>query len=446
MMRIAETKGKAPYGNYIKIGKPRIVNDNCSTKQKREEVSRLEADSEWCFEGEIIKKTIFYEVDTKYGKYLSDERSDAFILALVELGMQKKADIYYDAPMSEDLKYQLENHLIPVYAKNITGMYRIQLYGSFTDEPIETEGVAGTGFSAGVDSFYSVLKHKDSEYKSRRVTHLVLAVNGAANTGYTEEIDREWYDDEMKRFKPLAEEMGLELIGIYSNVSLISKYKTKLRGGGGIVTSSFVHALRKLFGTYYWASGYSANEFKFDDIDSCYMEMFYIPLMSTCGLRFYVSGLEVNRPQKVAYIADFPVVQKGLTVCGGIKNCGICPKCTRTMAELYSLGKLEKFGSVFPVKEYMNNYPRKMARELAQDHPPFTTDIIDSMKKNGKRIPVSSYVLSVLYYKPFFFLKKHLRNNHFFMNLYYNNGWKERLGEGKVDERRARARFEGIDK
>ena len=161
-------------------------------------------------------------MDEKWGKYLTPDFSDPFILAVFEFAIESGLDIEYEAPMTEDLKYQLETYLIPIFAKKVDYLKEFDLKGDTAPSRINSENVTGTGFSGGVDSFYSVLKHIKSPYDSKRVTHLLLAVNGAAATGVDAKTDKEWFDEEMRRFTKLAEEMKLELIGVNSNVSLMN--------------------------------------------------------------------------------------------------------------------------------------------------------------------------------------------------------------------------------
>lgn len=424
--------------NTILIKAPQIISNNRFSKLETEIV---------CDNPSInLTKTLYFEVDGKWEKYLTQEVSDAFVLALLEYAMENRCDLHFEAPMTEDLKYQLERYLIPAYAKNIDGLYPINLCGEVTSNKIESQNVTGTGFSGGVDSFYTVLSHMNINYKTKGITHLLLAVNGAATTGLSEEINKKWFMEETNRFEPVSKELGMEFIGVNSNISLINKNKRVLKGGSIIPTSGFVHALRKLFGTYYWASAYEANIFKFSNIDGGYMETFAVPLVSVNGLRFYHDGCEISRIGKVKYIADNPIVQRNLTVCSQPVSCGHCPKCLRTMAELNSLKKLELFSEVFNVNEYKKKYTSKLAREFAVDHPPFTTDIKASMKKNGVRIPFSVYLKQYFIFIPFYYLKKKLRNNVTLMKLYYLNGWDEKLGEGKHSSEIIQSRLEGKDK
>ncbi len=406
--------------------------------------SRLEADIVWQHEGKDVKETVYFEADPQWEKYFTFEVSDPFILAMFEVAIENGYDIEHEAPVTEDLKYQMETYLVPIFAKKIPGCRNFCLKGPVTDQKIPSESVTGTGFSAGVDSFYTVLSHKDHPCPSKRVTHLLLAVNGAAATGVNAERDRKWFDEEMRLFTPLAEELGCKLIGVNSNVSLLNHYRKLLKGGSGITTSSFVHALRKLFGTYYWASTYEADVLEFRSDDLGYVEPFFLPLLSVEGLRFYHSGSEVNRMEKVEYIADNETVQKGLTVCGGPKSCGICFKCTRTMAELYAVGKLDRYGKVFreaPV--YEKKLAKNLGRELAQDHPPFTTEILDKLKSEGKRVPLRTYLWKTFYFKPFLYFKKKLKYNPLAMKLYYEKGWIDKLGEPRPSEETIQAKLRG---
>lgn len=431
-------KGLEHMDNYIKIEVPYI--------SESQEYMRLSAETVWCFDGQVINKTLFFEVEKKWGAYLTCDRSDAFVLALLELAMEKKCDIEYQAPLSETLKYQLEQYLITVCSRKFKALSPIKLIGETTDEVPKSLGVAGTGFSGGVDSFYSILSHLDIEYSSKRVTHVLLAVNGAALTGMSDALNQEWFEELKCKLEPITKELGVEFICVNSNISLLIQYKKILKGGDVIITSSFVHALRKLYGTYYWASGYEADILEFSDDDGCLMEPFAVPLMSVEGLRFYHSGCEVNRVEKVSYIADNPIVQKSLTVCGEPENCGYCVKCLRTMTELYSLNKLENFDTAFNVREYKKHLSSKIARELAMDHPPFTTDILTSLKRNNIYIPIATYFKKIFIFTPYYFFKKKFRNNKALMKLWYEKGWSERLGEGKRRDTLARVRMEGKGK
>lgn len=404
---------------------------------------RLCADISLNLDGFKVEKTYFYEVEKKWSKYLVTETSDAFVVELINLAMDYNADIEFAVPMSEDLKYQLETYYIPVMAKHYSFKSSIHLMGNSIIPDFDTQNAVGTGFSAGVDSFYSVLKHLESPYVSKKLTHVILAINGAAGTGMTENMDKEWYEEECNRFKPVVEEMGLEFIGINSNMVAFQQKLKAIKGGSLIVTAGFVFALNKLFSTYYWASTYEASVMKFDTEDPGFFEPFTVQVTTTSKLRFYHSGSETDRIGKVKYIADNKYAQKTLTVCGNINNCGICFKCLRTMAELYAIGKLDNFSEVFPVADYQNHLSSRFARELAVDHPPFTTEIMDELKQNDIKIPLRVYVKKQFCYKPYYYLKSKLRKNKLAMKIYYGHGWDKKCEGVTHSQEYIEARMDG---
>ena len=111
------------------------------------------------------------------------------------------------------------------------------------------------------------------------------------------------------------------------------------------------------------------------------------------------------------------------------------------MAELTAVGKLDKFDKVFPVADYKAHFSSRLADELALDHPPFTTDITATLRENGVHIPFTVFVKKYLWYKPYYFAKKKLRNNRFMMELYYGTGLGKKLSGIEHDERHAEARM-----
>ena len=411
--------------NEIYIGALYITNDK--------NLTRVSSDVKMIFDQKIINRTFFYEVENRWSKYLVSELSDAFIIAFLELAMEKGANIYYETPASEELIYNLETYMIPVISYNIKELKNISLYGKMINLKMETEGVVGTGFSGGVDSFYSVLSHRNTKFKSREVTHVMLGVNGAAMSGISEDLDQIWFEGEKERFLPITKELGVELITVNSNISLLNDYKEYLQGGDTIVTSSFVHILRKLFGVYYWASAVRADGFKFSKNDGNLMEMFISPLVSMQGLNFVLDGEQVSRIEKVEFIADNECVQKSIDVCGELGNCGKCNKCLRTMGELYALGKLELYKNQFPIDDYLKKPWLYLARGIGFDfaHPEFYKEIFDKMKENGKKVPLLTYFLGYCIYVPFNILRPKLKGNKICEFFYHELGLYKLFGGRK---------------
>lgn len=426
-------------GNRLRLGAPRL--------ERSANGVRLCVDTNWTVGGAEYAHSFYYEAEEAWARYFVTERSDAFVLAFLEVAMEHGCDLEFSAALSEDLKYQLERYLIPVYAARFEMLREIALRGPAAPGALPSVGATGTGFSGGVDSFYTVLTHLRTGLPGKDVTHLLLAVNGSALTGIDPELDEEWFCAQEARLRPLAEEMGLELVGVRSNLPLLNGYKRFAVGGDHFVTAGFVHALGKLFGTYYWASAYSVDVFEFNPVNCGYTEHFSLPLLNVYGgVHFYFSGQETSRIGKLRAIADHPLAQRGLTVCGHPVNCGRCEKCLRTMAELYAIGKLENFRAVFPVDDFRAHLSSRLAEEFTGDDPLYLPELRSELRASGQGIPLAARVKRWLWFEPLYFFKRKLRNSALAKRLYYRLGLRRLLFGLDTDARVARARMEGRGK
>lgn len=392
---------------------------------------------------------LYFEVEKSWSKYLVTEYSDPFLLAVIKKAMKHGYDIECEGYISDDLYYNLVTYVIPIYARNINIFQEIKIKANTIKNNIISENAVGTGFSAGVDSFYTVLKHLSKDIPpEKKITHLVLALNGAASTGINKELDDIWFNNSMKKLEPYAKNLNLKLIGIKGNIDLFYQ-KDSCFNGEIIVTASFIHALRKLFSIYYWASAYPAEIFGFPNLgDAGFWENISVSYVSVEGLRFYHSGSETNRIGKVKYIADNEIAQNGLTVCGhsDAQNCGRCVKCLRTMAELNALRKLNLFKNAFPVDKYKENINSRLAEEFILDHEPFLSDIKYTMKKNRVKISNMVYFKAWFIYKPLYFFRKKLKHINSLRKIYYYFNLDEKIGGRKDSSEERKAKFDGLGK
>ena len=58
-------------------------------------------------------KKWWFEVPAEYKQYLCTERSDAFLIGILPLAMRFGEDISLDAPVTEELLFNIETELIP---------------------------------------------------------------------------------------------------------------------------------------------------------------------------------------------------------------------------------------------------------------------------------------------------------------------------------------------
>jgi len=301
------------------------------------------------------QQSIWYEVPAEYEKYLCCERSDAFLVGVVAYAMYRKHDIKCVAPVTEELLYNLNQHLIPSICKSNPARrpYRPQIFAKAASKEIANCGGVGTGLSCGVDSFHSVLNHWNTPpgQAGPRLTHLLINSVGSFDIqGYKDYGKDKIKTETYERARKVAAELNLPLIETDSNIyNVIGSFHLPF------FTAFAVMAMKKLWGVYLQGSDYDYANFDMEGKEEQY-DLLNMTCFSTRALRFYVEGGAVDRAQKTVAIADFPLVHKHLHVCWkSAKNCGVCSKCRRTMLTLDLLGKLDRFENVFPIVNYKNN-------------------------------------------------------------------------------------------
>ena len=335
--------------SILYIGKPYI--------EKNNEKVRL------CSEIDIKgkKKVLYYEVDQVWADALCEERSDAFVVSLLQYSMANGYDIQWETPVTDRLVYQLRTIFIPVISSKYNKIFsKIELIGETTANPIQKKQWAvATGASGGVDSFYSILKHIDITEKSQRLTHLLYV--SISNNAEKEEKLRKDFEINMNNIKATANELHLPLISLFSNEAEF--FFKGIINWGALRFAGMVYSLQKLFSVYYFSSGYSYTDITFGDgsenFDSLHFDLFTLMTASTISLNFVGTGGEVTRGKKTEYIANNQVVQKHLFVCNyyNDKNCSCCDKCMRTAMELDAEGILQEYGQVFDLDKIKNGKP-----------------------------------------------------------------------------------------
>lgn len=362
------------------------------------------------------KKTrvLYYEVDEEYSQFLNYERSDCFILGLLHNCMNIKTNIKCEAPVSEQLLFQLRHYYIPVISEHMPNLSYIEIDAEGeTESNTFSDGVA-TGNSGGVDSFYTIVKylHEKEHYK---LTHLLF--NNISTEDDDDERIRRWFEKEEKEKRQIASDLGLKAINMYSKLYSFydSHYIYNYYYAAQYISAPY--ALSKLIGKYYYSSSYSFSDFTIEPkkmTDGSNFDLFALECFSINSLKIYSAGGETGRIDKTIAIANNEVANKHLQVCAveqnkqyndtGITvkklNCGCCRKCSRTITTLYSIGKLDKFDTVFDLTQFNSNRNKYIGRELASDLYEFANELTSYLKKNGKyssRIAMWRMVYKVRY-------------------------------------------------
>ena len=106
---------------------------------------------------------LWYEVDERYGDALCDSRSDAFVTGLFLYALNRREDISYETPMTDELKLSIVQNFVLAVRDYDDDVYQIRLIGP-TAPAIRKEKVSRlTGISCGVDSLYTVIRRMVKE-------------------------------------------------------------------------------------------------------------------------------------------------------------------------------------------------------------------------------------------------------------------------------------------
>ena len=357
----------------IRIEKPQIISDN--------EKASLEA----YITINNSKKKIWFQVEKKYEQYLCHERGDAFLIAVLNYAMRNGEDIQCDAPITEELFYNLDKILINALISYNPSFHRTQINAPLATEVLPSAGAVGTGISCGVDSLHALACQTNLKFKKHNITHLTFNNVGSHGEG---EYAQKLYNERLIEPQKFAKEYGFEFVPSNSNLMDVipqNHFKTHT------YSSMFaVFCLQKLYSVYYYASsGYSYHEFTLIDkpYNSCgSYEMLSLALFSTKQIRIYSEGEGMTRLTKLKDVVKYPPSYKYLNVClKGSKNCGVCEKCIRTLLGIDALGALNSYKEVFNIEYYKQHkqwYLLQMLKQIQQNkhdyfelYPYFKNDI-----------------------------------------------------------------------
>lgn len=340
----------------IKIGKPQVSSDALTATL----FTNITIDG--------VTKEVWFKVDKKYKEYLCYERGDAYVIAVLNFAMRNHHDIVSEAPLSEDLYYNIDKYLVDAVVQYNKDFYRPQITAEVASEPLPCAGAVGTGISCGVDSLHALANQTALKFKKHNITHLTFNNVGSHGEGeYAEML----YRARLEHPQSFAKEYGFEFVASDSNLQNVvvqNHFKTHT------YSSMFaVYCLQKLYSVYYYASsGYKYHEFRLYDIlgSSCgSYEMLSLPLLSTHNLRIYSEGEGMTRMTKLKTVVNYVPSYKYLNVClDDGDNCGKCEKCVRTLLGIDALGVLDKYCEVFDIEYYRKHkkwYLQQMLFQMA---------------------------------------------------------------------------------
>jgi hypothetical protein len=261
---------------------------------------------------------------------------DPFVPAVVLPAMAGKFDI--------DLRFAISDEMV-LAASRIQEMesawhpaWRIAKLNPSGNADLRrpSTGAVGAFFSGGVDSFYTLQKHRDE------ITHLIFV------SGFDVPLHRSALRQLITReLRKTAEEVGLPLIEVETNLREFSNgLQFSWEEQHGAALAAVAHFLAPSFDKVYLPSSY-ALPFLLPYGSHPGLD----PLWSSKSLTLVHDGIEATRFDKIGALRAWDTAVRSLRVCWqlveGQYNCCQCRKCLWTMAFLRAHGILERATS-FP--------------------------------------------------------------------------------------------------
>jgi hypothetical protein len=259
---------------------------------------------------------------------------EAFLAAALLPSMKKGGTLIAGGRVSRRFLDAIHT-IIDIYCSWDASLQRVEIGGAIpmsADAPKEAR--VGTFFSGGVDSFYTLLKHREE------ITDLIY-IHGFSLFFENSAIRRRI----SKTIRHIGSSFGKNIIEVKTNLYRFL-YSYFRRDWGtlthGVVLFSIGHALSSFFKRIYIPSCHT-----YDDISPWGSHPLLDPLWSTERLEFIHDGCEATRIDKAALLSKFDVALQSLQVCfyphaEGAYNCGLCEKCLRTMINLQVVGALNR--------------------------------------------------------------------------------------------------------
>ena len=316
------------------------------------------------------KKSVWYEVEEEYEKYLCDDRVDPILVGMLSYAMRNGHDIKSDSYITDEILYQVQETLIPVLSQHAKTLKKINV-DIKTKKPIKSAGKVGTGCSGGVDSLYAIIRHLDYKIPNFNIDYLCINNVGSFNECYKDAGIDKVRKERIEKSKELAKEINIPLIVTDSNF-----YQEIPQNHLLTCTYSSVFAilcLEKLWGKYYYGSvGLDYTHFHIEDNDThpaSHYDLISLDCFSYSGLKIYSDGGGINRFDKLKRIYQSDLYKKYVHVCTTKEyNCGKCPKCRRELLSLYLLDvNLDDYKEVFDVN-YFKTHLDEYFQWIFEDH------------------------------------------------------------------------------
>ncbi|MDJ0860577.1 MAG: hypothetical protein QNJ03_15925, partial [Dinoroseobacter sp.] len=260
------------------------------------------------------------------------DTADAFLAPCLLFALKRHSSIHFNVPISDCLVQQADDiaHIFGIQL-GLNTKIAIKFSHITIVERKQRGGI--TGFSAGVDSWFSLKKNLlDLQESSKKLTHLLVNDVGANTSAHKKE-------QVLRQAKKAAGKFNLGLVGVNSNMSAFLSMNFQQTHTAR--NASTAHLLSSICDTFYYSSTDTYTEAGvFPTYDMAYADTILLSLLSSDAIALRSTGSAFSRAEKTHEILEVPDIGENLDVCvnhrhaGPKINCGYCWKCLRTEVTL----------------------------------------------------------------------------------------------------------------
>ena len=338
---------------------------------------------------------LWFSLPAQHVDKLSAQTCDGFVIGLYAAAAKRGLDIHVEGQMSARLLHALNGPCGELLHTLLPHKRKVRV---LADDTCDTDwGGRGVyaGFSAGVDSFCTLLSHTRPETpREQRLTGLFYNNVGSHGEGT---VGASLYKLRERRIRALAAQTGLPLITVSSNLDALLGVSFQLTHTLRNVAVSML--FQKVCGTFLYSSLVHYRDVSARDVtDISYADPILLPLLRTETVACESAGSEYTRFEKTRLIAQHSLSHSGLDVCvshspSATINCSACWKCLRTELALELLGVLDRYRAVFQPQRYQSCRTLYLAKVL-QSKDPLLRELREQIEQQRFEVPRAASVLS----------------------------------------------------
>ena len=289
--------------------------------------------------------SIWFELDKQFQSMIDTESVDAFFILYTWLAMERSLDLRVEGKVSRQLANAVTQDIKKMFLALCPRLHEIDInvLNPEASWPHSAEASA-TGFSGGVDSWYTALQAAENAY-------YLFANTGQHGKDNIEEV----FAQRFAVAESALRTMDKPLIAVDSNIDSIFRERFQQRDVIGNIACALL--LQQGITRYDYSSSYAPEDLGvFEHYDMSIMDPYLLPLLNTERIRFFSIGDDAGRIEKLEFISSKELFSNEIYVCiekaVPIKNCGYCFKCRRTQLALESIDRMALLKNNFDFSFY----------------------------------------------------------------------------------------------